>query len=260
MTGCQHTFCQQCILQHFNDADAASCPTCFSSLPRTALFSVAQLRATTEQQAQNALLAGPGWQPAGALEAHRSPYQDHQQQHQGVGTRRLAPGSGPGAGASEGAGVSSKTKELLKLLLALPMVAHGAPQAPAGSAAKGEKEERAAAAGGSASAGRTHEQPSTALVPAPATAAANDAGPRSAGPSSDGAGAVGAPRVFREKAIVFSQWSTMLDLVEGPLEAAGLCFVRLDGSMSCAERDQAVTRFITTPEVSRALATMTLYS
>ena len=52
-----------------------------------------------------------------------------------------------------------------------------------------------------------------------------------------------------EKAIVFSQWTSMLDLLEIPLKQAGFCYRRLDGTMSVVARDRAVSDFNTLPEV-----------
>ncbi|XP_071733157.1 helicase-like transcription factor CHR28 [Rutidosis leptorrhynchoides] len=51
------------------------------------------------------------------------------------------------------------------------------------------------------------------------------------------------------KAIVFSQWTRMLDLVEMSLNQYCLEYRRLDGSMSLASRDKAVKEFNTDPEV-----------
>ncbi|KAJ3695630.1 hypothetical protein LUZ60_001007 [Juncus effusus] len=53
-----------------------------------------------------------------------------------------------------------------------------------------------------------------------------------------------------EKAIVFSQWTSMLDLMEPPLKESGLEYRRLDGTMSVAARDKAVKDFNTIPEVT----------
>jgi len=52
------------------------------------------------------------------------------------------------------------------------------------------------------------------------------------------------------KAIVFSQWTGMLDLLEGPLNQSLIQYRRLDGSMSLALRDKAVRDFNTDPEVT----------
>ncbi|XP_019445634.1 PREDICTED: helicase-like transcription factor CHR28 isoform X2 [Lupinus angustifolius] len=53
-----------------------------------------------------------------------------------------------------------------------------------------------------------------------------------------------------EKALVFSQWSRMLDLLEEHLKKSSIQYRRLDGTMSVAARDKAVKDFNTLPEVS----------
>ncbi|CAO2166617.1 unnamed protein product [Urochloa humidicola] len=53
-----------------------------------------------------------------------------------------------------------------------------------------------------------------------------------------------------EKAIVFSQWTRMLDLLEVHLKASHVTYRRLDGTMSVAARDKAVKDFNTVPEVT----------
>lgn len=58
------------------------------------------------------------------------------------------------------------------------------------------------------------------------------------------------------KAIVFSQWTRMLDLVEMSLNQYCLEYRRLDGSMSLATRDRAVKEFNTDPEVCFLLYTV----
>ncbi|KAK9092423.1 hypothetical protein Syun_027334 [Stephania yunnanensis] len=52
------------------------------------------------------------------------------------------------------------------------------------------------------------------------------------------------------KAIVFSQWTRMLDLLEGRLKDSSIQYRRLDGTMSVLARDKAVKDFNTLPEVS----------
>lgn len=54
---------------------------------------------------------------------------------------------------------------------------------------------------------------------------------------------------FREKAIVFSQWTRMLDLLEACLKNSSIQYRRLDGTMSVVARDKAVKDFNTLPEV-----------
>jgi len=51
------------------------------------------------------------------------------------------------------------------------------------------------------------------------------------------------------KAIVFSQWTSMLDLVETSLCQFGILYRRLDGRMTLGARDKAVKDFNTEPEV-----------
>ena len=52
-----------------------------------------------------------------------------------------------------------------------------------------------------------------------------------------------------EKAICFSQWTKMLDLLEASLIRSRIQYRRLDGTMSVAARDKAVQDFNTLPEV-----------
>lgn len=56
-------------------------------------------------------------------------------------------------------------------------------------------------------------------------------------------------KVVKEKAIVFSQWTKMLDLLEASLISSHIQYRRLDGTMSVAARDKAVQDFNTLPEV-----------
>lgn len=51
------------------------------------------------------------------------------------------------------------------------------------------------------------------------------------------------------KAIVFSQWTSMLDLVEMSMNQSCIQYRRLDGTMTLASRDKAVKDFNTDPEV-----------
>ncbi|MCD7466154.1 hypothetical protein HAX54_002583 [Datura stramonium] len=56
--------------------------------------------------------------------------------------------------------------------------------------------------------------------------------------------------IVGEKAIVFSQWTGMLDLLEACLKRSSIQYRRLDGTMSVLARDKAVKDFNTLPEVS----------
>lgn len=58
------------------------------------------------------------------------------------------------------------------------------------------------------------------------------------------------------KSIVFSQWTSMLDLCEIPLKRAGIKFVRLDGSMAHYQREKAVSTFNNDPSVTVFLISM----
>ena len=51
------------------------------------------------------------------------------------------------------------------------------------------------------------------------------------------------------KAIVFSQWTSMLDFLEVSLNHSLIQYRRLDGSMSLSSRERAVRDFNTVPEV-----------
>lgn len=55
--------------------------------------------------------------------------------------------------------------------------------------------------------------------------------------------------VITEKAIVFSQWTRMLDMLEAPLKESRLQYRRLDGTMSVTAREKAIKDFNTLPEV-----------
>lgn len=79
---------------------------------------------------------------------------------------------------------------------------------------------------------------------APATAAGASSSADAAGSSAGaGVGAAKAAPAAVAKACIFSQWTAMLDLVERPLRAAGLRFVRLDGSMALPQREAALHTF-----------------
>ncbi|KAI3817047.1 hypothetical protein L1987_10834 [Smallanthus sonchifolius] len=58
------------------------------------------------------------------------------------------------------------------------------------------------------------------------------------------------------KAIVFSQWTRMLDLFEMSLNQYFIEYRRLDGSMSLSSRDRAVKQFNTDPEVTVMLMSL----
>ena len=47
------------------------------------------------------------------------------------------------------------------------------------------------------------------------------------------------------KSVVFSQWTSMLDLLSEPLSNSGFAFLRLDGTVPQAKRDEILTKFKT---------------
>ncbi|XP_061362746.1 helicase-like transcription factor CHR28 isoform X2 [Gastrolobium bilobum] len=58
------------------------------------------------------------------------------------------------------------------------------------------------------------------------------------------------------KAIVFSQWTSMLDLVEMSVKQSGLQYRRLDGRMTLVARDKGVKDFNTDPEITVMLMSL----
>ncbi len=65
-------------------------------------------------------------------------------------------------------------------------------------------------------------------------------------------------RIFEEqdrKVIIFSEWTTMLDLIEPLLKKRGLKFVRLDGSVPQRKREELVHQFQTDPNTKLFLTT-----
>lgn len=56
-------------------------------------------------------------------------------------------------------------------------------------------------------------------------------------------------RLSGNKVVVFSQWTSMLDLVEIALQEDGYDFRRLDGTMSLTHRDTQLEDFKTKPQV-----------
>lgn len=60
-----------------------------------------------------------------------------------------------------------------------------------------------------------------------------------------------------EKTLVFSLWTSFLDLVEIPIERAGIRFTRYDGSMTPMGREAAVKSFMEDPHVNVMLVSLT---
>jgi SNF2 family DNA or RNA helicase len=144
----------------------------------------------------------------------------------------------PGASTSAAGGewkTSTKVEALMEVLRAL---------------------RRAAAGGGAAG-----DADGAAPAPAPPPAARSVSHARLAEALARGKGRAAVPPPpppgpEMEKAIVFSQWTSMLDLVEGPLRRERFAFRRLDGSMTLAARQAAIRDFSTAPDVCVLLVSL----
>ncbi|GIM06399.1 hypothetical protein Vretimale_10704 [Volvox reticuliferus] len=66
----------------------------------------------------------------------------------------------------------------------------------------------------------------------------------------------GGPGGRPDKVIVFSQWTSMLDLLEIPIKKAKIHFRRLDGTMTVANRERAIQDFESKPEVMVLLVSL----
>lgn len=62
------------------------------------------------------------------------------------------------------------------------------------------------------------------------------------------------------KTVVFSQWTSFLNLVEPHLKQAGIEFARIDGKMSSPVRDNSTYRFSTDPNCKVLLASLSVCS
>lgn len=58
------------------------------------------------------------------------------------------------------------------------------------------------------------------------------------------------------KTIVFSQWTSFLDIVGASLQKDGFTFCRLDGTMTATKRDEAITDLNSDPETTIMLASL----
>lgn len=165
--------------------------------------------------------------------------------------RQVENGSGvqDGSGAPEGAAVTSaKVEQLMEMLKEL-RDAHGPRQQPEGSSGAPS---RASQPRSRILSGRSKrdKQLSAALGCLSRTAAASHApppAPPSVQPEPISRPPPGAK--MPDKVLVFSQWTAMLDLLEAPLNEAGIEFRRLDGTMSIPQREEAIADFKTRPGV-----------
>lgn len=62
------------------------------------------------------------------------------------------------------------------------------------------------------------------------------------------------------KTVLFSQWTSFLDLIEPHLEQRGIKFVRIDGKMQSVKRDNSINAFTNEPECTVLLASLSVCS
>jgi len=58
------------------------------------------------------------------------------------------------------------------------------------------------------------------------------------------------------KSVIFSQWTSMLDLLEEPLVIHGFTFLRLDGTVPQAKREEILQQFRTVPTTTLLLVSL----
>ncbi|EED18197.1 SNF2 family helicase, putative [Talaromyces stipitatus ATCC 10500] len=67
-------------------------------------------------------------------------------------------------------------------------------------------------------------------------------------------------QVEQTKTVVFSQWTSFLDIIEPHLTANDICFTRIDGKLSSNKRDQAISEFTNDPKCTVLLASLNVCS
>lgn len=67
-------------------------------------------------------------------------------------------------------------------------------------------------------------------------------------------------QVERTKSVVFSQWTSFLDIVEPHLTQHGIRFARIDGKLNSVKRDQAIAEFSNNPDCPVLLASLNVCS
>ncbi|GFR48225.1 hypothetical protein Agub_g10086, partial [Astrephomene gubernaculifera] len=214
---CGHVFCAQCLAAQREGTAVEGellCPACSRLLRPGDLHSAAALAAADPAAAAAAGIGGGGGGSGG--------------------------GKGGGNSASDEPWVSSaKVDRLMALLEGIRAKNAAAAKAAAAGAAAA-----AAAANPLAVKSKSDKRMAGALRKLPPLTSAPAA---AAGGGGGGSAAVHQPPP--DKVIVFSQWTGMLDLLEIPLKRAKLAFRRLDGTMSVAHRERAISDFERRPDV-----------
>jgi SWI/SNF-related matrix-associated actin-dependent regulator of chromatin subfamily A3 len=62
------------------------------------------------------------------------------------------------------------------------------------------------------------------------------------------------------KVVIFSQWTSFLNIIQHQLEAAGYKYTRVDGTMTASARDSALTLLSSSPDVRILLASLSVCS
>lgn len=63
-----------------------------------------------------------------------------------------------------------------------------------------------------------------------------------------------------EKTVIFSQWTSFLNIVQNRIQSEGYTFTRLDGSMRATERDKALGKFESDTDCTILLASLAVCS
>ncbi|KAF5843373.1 P-loop containing nucleoside triphosphate hydrolase protein [Dunaliella salina] len=221
---CGHVYCQQCAAAQLEGAgheDEFLCSSCSVVLRSSSLFSAAALQGQQPQQSK------PAAPPKG-------------------GSKKGGGAASSCLGSDAPWTTSTKVDQLMQLLhrVLIKQGAGGAsqpPSTPAGPSAGTPNPYRSKVSSKMAKMFKPLGPPLPAQQ-LPGSKAGGGAA-ASGGPP----GAAKGPR--KDKVIVFSQWTSMLDLLELPLGAARFNFRRLDGTMSVAQRERAIIDFEDQPDV-----------
>jgi SNF2 family DNA or RNA helicase len=251
VTRCCHVFCRQCAAAELAAAGGGAdaeflCRACGGAVRAGEAFAAAALEAVSS--------GGSGSGGGGAAAAAGGGASS--------GGGGGAGGDGSGGGGVDGWQSSTKIEQLLALLDRIRGAsssgvgpgggAAGAPAAPPppprNPLAAPSKMDRALS-----SRFRRAASPAAGGPPGgpPGRLSRSTSPPAASFAAGAGAGAGGAAPGRRrpDKVLVFSQWTSMLDLLEGPLRTRRIEFRRLDGTMSVGQRERAVTDFEASPGV-----------
>ncbi|KAG0557123.1 hypothetical protein KC19_11G104000 [Ceratodon purpureus] len=209
---CAHVFCRQCISEQMANGDDTTCrfPKCKRGLNSSLLFTLAALKNPNVDGGSGSIVNG---EPLAEIEPVWN--------------------------------TSSKIDAVINTLQALPKISVLVEDGKIVKGPKAEKLLKMEASqmdGGEAASSIVPVASESAIVPVASESSIVPV-------ASEITGSIVEKVDSTEKAIVFSQWTSMLDLLEQPLKQAGFCYRRLDGTMSVVARDRAVSDFNTLPEV-----------